>query len=228
MLLEKEIMTDQTMLAINYTIQFEGVVWKQFLNETNQYLIIEERHQDELKCNFHCIDLAKESISETIHPSDDWWETIAKVSENELSTTLYGEQNAENKGENLYPFLTETTANQKKSIHLPSFYNEETQKKYFEDVKEFLSDNLGISPLFAVEYLEYNELIIISYYIHASKKLENHISIFNSEDGNMIYTNCIGTNLNGIAFDTFFVVDSQLIFIKNLRELINIQLTINS
>lgn len=209
----------------NFSIDFEGTIWKQFFRPQSTDIIIEERFENELHTQFHCINIVQGELLETIIPEETWWETISSVASDEILTTRFGEKNAEVKESRKYPLLSAEKTDQLEVLH-PTIYREETNEEYFKEVASFVQESIKSTPLFAVEYLEYNDLIVISYYIHGAKKLENRIVIFDADSGDLIYQECLGANLSGIAFDTFIVVEGQLIFVKELKRLISLKLNL--
>ena len=145
----------------NYTIEFQGVIWKQFIHPTLPLLLIEERLESELSTAFTIILINEGEILTSIIPEESWWETIKSFDEKEIITTLFGEQNAENKEERKYHFDVVKVQKENSSLNHPLIYKEEENKDYFEEVKLFIKETLNEDIIFSLEYLEYNELIII-------------------------------------------------------------------
>jgi hypothetical protein len=90
---------------------------------------------------------------------------------------------------------------------------------HFETVRAFVARKCSFSPVFAVEYREYQSLIVISAF-EGQTDLANYLIVFNS-DGDLLLKEHLGENLKGIAYDTFFILSGFLIFVKNKRELIS-------
>ena len=88
---------------------------------------------------------------------------------------------------------------------------------YFATVKTFLGRKFNLLPVLALEYLEYDSNIFISFYIQ-EPGLANYLYIL-SADGEILLNQKLGDQLNGIGLDTFFVLSGCVIFIKNKVEL---------
>lgn len=97
----------------------------------------------------------------------------------------------------------------------PFQYEEGTA--HFNTVRDFLHSRVGIVPVQRIEYLENDELIVISVFVRENE-LANYLIVFDS-DGNFLLREKLGDNLKGIALDTFFVFSGHLIFIKDKKEL---------
>jgi hypothetical protein len=105
-------------------------------------------------------------------------------------------------------------------LNKPLQYYPETA--HFETVKSYLEAKLKISPQSVIEYMEFNSLIFISYYV-AEPDLANYLMVMDS-DGEVLLHERIGERLKGIGVDTFFLLSGYLIFVKNKRELISYRL----
>lgn len=94
--------------------------------------------------------------------------------------------------------------------------------EYFETVKRFLSNQLNLNVVSALEYLETTENMVISCYIAdaGGRDLANFLIVF-SKSGKCLLKDEISSQVKGIGFDTFFVLRNNLIFIKNKNELIS-------
>ncbi|HEU5145686.1 MAG TPA: DUF4905 domain-containing protein [Chryseosolibacter sp.] len=99
----------------------------------------------------------------------------------------------------------------------PFQYEEGTE--YFVTVKDFLHSRLGISPVASIEYLEINDLIIVSVFLK-EKGLANYLYVLDA-NGGVLMEEKLGEDLKGIGLDTFFVFSDNLIFIKNKNELLS-------
>ena len=87
---------------------------------------------------------------------------------------------------------------------------------HFNTVAAFLKDTLHVQPIEAIEYLEYNEKIIIGFHILIENRLENSIIVLNN-DGNILFQDIISTGRKGIGFGTFYVYKDHCIYIKELE-----------
>lgn len=95
---------------------------------------------------------------------------------------------------------------------------------HFKTVAQFLHQTWGYQAVEGLEYLEHKALVLISYYLYTDQKLENYILVM-KDDGEVIFQDCLGTQLSGIALDTFFIYEEQLIFVKQKNEIISLLLS---
>ena len=97
----------------------------------------------------------------------------------------------------------------------PAFYPEGS--KHFDTIKEFLrkADYLIVK---GVEYLEFNDWIIISGYVEELAKLANYLLVFDRE-GTLKLTVKLGENLAGLGTDTFFILSGCLFLVQNKTDL---------
>lgn len=98
----------------------------------------------------------------------------------------------------------------------PAFYPEGSQ--HFDTIKEFLrkADYLIVK---GVEYLEFNDWIIMSGYVEESAKLANYLLVFDRE-GTLRLTVKLGENLAGLGTDTFFILSGCLFLVQNKTDLV--------
>lgn len=102
----------------------------------------------------------------------------------------------------------------------PVQYTEGTP--YFETVKTFLEQKLNLSPVAALEYLEWEGFIFVSYY-RTEVDLVNYLLVLSAE-GNVVLHEKLDEHLKGIGLDTFFILSGCLIFVRNKRELVSYQM----
>lgn len=97
----------------------------------------------------------------------------------------------------------------------PFQYEEGTA--HFDTVKDFLNSRLGILPVATIEYLEFEDLIIMSVFL-TDHDLANYLYGFNAS-GEVLMKEKLGDNLKGVGLDTFFIFSGHLMFVKNKNEL---------
>lgn len=102
----------------------------------------------------------------------------------------------------------------KKNILQPFHYRENSD--YFATVSNFLQNKFNIEPVQAIDYLEFERYIIISYY----EKIEEKGGLLNSimvlqEDGSLLLQDTLAGNLEGMGMETFVIINRQLIMIKD-------------
>jgi hypothetical protein len=98
----------------------------------------------------------------------------------------------------------------------PVHYTQEN--KYFSSIVLFIKQMLGAEPQKAVDYAEFQHLIIISYYIYEHKNLSNYLLVLD-KGGNVLLHELVASQLPGVGLDTFFIVDHYLIVVKDKKEL---------
>jgi outer membrane protein assembly factor BamB len=90
---------------------------------------------------------------------------------------------------------------------------------YFETVKEFMEKGTTYHPIKGVEYLEWNDLIMISLYEEENGNLANYLIVFD-KNGEVLLEVKLGGKLSGLGTDTFFILSGCLFLIKNKTELV--------
>ncbi len=103
-------------------------------------------------------------------------------------------------------------------LQSPSPYSQESE--YFNTVSQFISERFGQHPIELIEYLETEQLIMISYNFAESGKLTNQLKVL-TIDGEIVLEEVLGTGLKGIGVNTFFLSQNQLIFTKDKTELVS-------
>jgi Domain of unknown function (DUF4905) len=95
---------------------------------------------------------------------------------------------------------------------------------YFLKIADFIKEITGEQAVVAADYMENGEQVIISFYLYNTEGLSNHLIVVN-EEGQVIFRACIAAHIKGIGFDTFFVFEKTLLFIKEKKELIFLKLS---
>lgn len=98
----------------------------------------------------------------------------------------------------------------------PVFYAEGTP--HFETVKKFVAQSQHILTQ-GVEYMEFNNRIVISMYVEESAKLANYLLVF-SETGTLLLSVKLGENLAGLGAGTFFILSGCLFLVQNKTDLV--------
>ncbi len=94
----------------------------------------------------------------------------------------------------------------------------ESDDSAFSKVLTFLEKKMQLKAVFTVEYLEYNECIIISFYIKEGDKLQNRLILLDN-NANLLHDWLLAENLTGIGTQTFLVINNRLIFVQHSNEL---------
>lgn len=100
------------------------------------------------------------------------------------------------------------------------YYNE---MAYFQTVAIFLKKKFNLQIVQAVDYLEYENVIIISYFHQSNNGLANNLLVLNHQNQVLLHQN-IAQQLTGIGLDTFFVFEKQVFFVKHKTHLQSLKL----
>ncbi|WP_299456855.1 DUF4905 domain-containing protein [uncultured Microscilla sp.] len=107
-----------------------------------------------------------------------------------------------------------------KAIFPFHYYNE---MAYFQTVAIFLKKKFNLQIVQAVDYLEYENFIIISYFHQSTQGLANNLLVLNHQNQVLLHQN-IAQQLTGIGLDTFFVFEKQVFFVKHKTHLMSLKL----
>ncbi len=109
----------------------------------------------------------------------------------------------------------------------PFHYLEATE--YYKSIEKYLVQNHGINPVKALDYLEFENAIIISYYLYSegyqkyNEKFDNYLLVLNKK-GEQLFNEKIAINVTGIGLGIFFVIKNQLIFSRIKSEIVSYQI----
>jgi hypothetical protein len=98
------------------------------------------------------------------------------------------------------------------------------EHSYFPKISDFIKEITGEQPVIAADYMENGEQVIISFYLYSVEGLSNHLIVVDDE-GLVIFRACLAAHIKGIGFDTFFVFEKTLIFVKEKKELIFLKIS---
>lgn len=136
------------------------------------------------------------------------------VQHDEKTEIEYLELKTGKKNLNFIPTVNQSIIN--KNIY-PFHYKNDNH--YFADIATFILEKQKHIAVEAIDYLEVGQLILFSYYIcNPENKLNNYLLVINSK-GELVLSETLGENLNGIGIDTFWISENQLIFIENKKVL---------
>lgn len=99
--------------------------------------------------------------------------------------------------------------------HRPTLYPEGSH--HFDTIKEFLR-KADYPIVKGVEYLEFNDWIVMSVYVEESAKLANYLLVLDRE-GTLTLTVKLGEKLAGLGTDTFFILSGCLFLVQNKTDL---------
>jgi len=90
---------------------------------------------------------------------------------------------------------------------------------HFDTVKEFIQKRTDYQPTKGIEYLEWKDWIMVSFYIEEGGNLANYLLALGKE-GEVLLEVKLGEKLPGLGTDTFFMLSGCLFLIKNKAELV--------
>lgn len=99
---------------------------------------------------------------------------------------------------------------------VPGFYAEGTG--HFETIKKFVAQT-DYTLTRGVEYLEFNDWIIMSIYVQEQEKLANYLLVF-TKTGELALTVKLGEKLAGLGSETFFILSGCLFLVQNKTDLV--------
>jgi hypothetical protein len=94
----------------------------------------------------------------------------------------------------------------------------DAQDEAFSKLVIFLQKKLELIVVKAVEYLEYNDYIIISFYTKEGEKLQNRLILLD-KNAFLLLDLMLDQNLEGIGTQTFLVLNNQLIFVQSKTQI---------
>ncbi|MGW8123745.1 DUF4905 domain-containing protein [Roseivirga echinicomitans] len=109
-----------------------------------------------------------------------------------------------------------STKNMSGKLILPFHYTGDSP--YFSTVVNFMKQFANVDLVGACDYLEYEGLIFISAHEKVEQNLTNTLYAFN-EAGELMLTEVLAQQSKGLASDTFYIVNEQLIFVQEKREI---------
>jgi len=207
-----------------FSRKFEGKVWKTISNSSGKYLAIEVRDESKHQVSFFILDTHKRTwLWDEVTFEEQWWINLQSFAEDTLQFIYYEDGNSPEQKQ--YLTLDIYTQEVKEEVidemdsvlQAPIHYLEGTD--HFSTVSKFMHQKLNISPVKAVDYLESQGQIAISYYLWQTDHLANFLLIMDlsgEEKSHLL----LADDLQTIGIDTFFIVKSSLYTIRNKAELL--------
>lgn len=96
---------------------------------------------------------------------------------------------------------------------------------YFEVIKDYVQKKENVQIMGSADYLEYENLVILSIFLEENKVFTNILLIFDST-ARILLKEIIDKDLSGIPAETFWVFGKNLVYIKNNNELFIYQIII--
>lgn len=205
-----------------------GIIWKILPDETGNYLVIESRDGERRRTLLSTLTVYDNQFLYTIDKlPKPWWIGLKAVEDAKIILQGYKESNSpEPKGFYIFEIKTgelvqteeeeiydsPTNTNKKSESLFPILYNEDNI--HYKTIHDFLEQNYEYKALGPLEYMEYGNFILISFYIHSTIKITNILLVID-EEGNVVLTDKLIEGADGIGMATFFICKNKLIYIKN-------------
>jgi hypothetical protein len=197
-------------------IQLTDQVWSAAIDYQKGQLYLDVRNREKESIEIVCLDLSSFE-TQTKQVDVSWWSQLVSVSDGELYFTEYVDPADPTKKKHCS--FDWKTGNQKEVEEivvagertlLPIIY--EHGSEHHQTVADFLSLELPLS----CEYLEWDDKIIISYYLRSGKEFERFLLLL--KDGTKEWKIVQDDSMKGFSPGAFFVFKNQLIFIKDQNE----------
>lgn len=95
-----------------------------------------------------------------------------------------------------------------------------TDTPHFRTVQTFLQNTYQQEIEGLVEYVEFSDVIVVSYYGQHDGGLTNYLLVVNNEGKELLHEK-MDEGLKGLGTDTFFILAGCLFFVRNKRELLS-------
>ena len=102
------------------------------------------------------------------------------------------------------------------AITEPLYYSAEST--HYQTIKDFIQQMFQLEIEAGVEYLEYRNLILLSFNSISNMKLKNVFCVLH-EDGELIWKETLVEDVKGTGLGTFFVDDDNIWLVKNKTQL---------
>lgn len=190
-------------------------------------MVIEERNEHTRKVSIVCITVTGNLLWRNTNLPDSWWISLNSVTSTQVLLRLF--ENTTNPdvvsvlalnletGHGMLPQHEEHTI-----MALRPFVYVQGEPD-FETVQTFIRQQTKQEIFLGAEYMETEQMILISYYTGQPAAFTNVLACF-SRDGSLNWGEEIGTNLKGMGIGTFFIATNTLFFVKNKTELVTFRI----
>ena len=212
------------------TVRFESPIWNMVPVPGKPILIIELRNDLTRNVSFSAFDYSNQEFlwREVVLP-EKWWVTLLGATGDVVRMKVFESSDNPDKTSFLNIILNsgELVSTTESFTALPDEALRPAQyldgEEEFEVVKNFLQKKLQVTPKLGAEYLVHGNYIFISYYKGNPASFVNSFSVF-TQQGKLVLEEEIGTNLKGIGWNTFFIVNDRVFFVKNKMELVTFRI----
>ena len=199
---------------------FGLLIWKVVpLNDS--ILALELRLEEKLEVEFLVVSLEHRKISKIKNKKINWWTNIEGGHGDHIQLQQFEHENDPSSKKSLQinwrtNKLSKTPIKDDEPTpqYFPVFYPKDHEG--FIDISSFLA-TLSITHHHAIEYLEYEYLIIITYYQGQSNLKRKILAL--DKDGEELLHDQIDSNMKGIVFQSFFTFGRYLVYVKERKTL---------
>ena len=210
-----------------FSLTLDATIWNVLPVPGKAWVIAEERNDSTRQVSFAAIDYKNGKLLwRSSSPTETWWINLVRVTNEQVQLKIF--ENTSNPDKTYWQVLSlENGAVIQEDPKIETEYTNEVVHPFqyrvgegdFETIKIFLNERLNVIPILGVEYVEFADLVFISYYFGNPGTFNNTLVCF-KKTGELLWQEEIGTNLKGIGVNTFLLVANQLFFVKNKTELV--------
>ncbi len=198
------------------SLTFKYPIWSLLYSEVNKSLIVDTRN--EAQKSVMLFELMIDAWNyKKIDIKLSWFEKLVGVHEGRLFAIEYTNEN-DPSSHNLKEIKLSDFAT-RQIEEFPVINNNVQEPSFFElgsSNHQLVVDFLAIELPLSCEYLEFEDYIIISYYLRSEDGFDRFILLLN--DGKKVWKTRQDHKTRGFAAGSFFVVESQLVFVKDRNE----------
>ena len=195
--------------------EFEGKIWKVCFDGT----LMAVCEKTSIATNYYLINTEDlTTLGTLINPQFDGMSELSRLKDSILFFYLYPDMTDPSDFKiiqlDMEQNVTELTELPLEDINakIPERYLETDQ--YFADVAGFLENKIGRSPVRALDYMEIENSILISYYLYEGQLLSLNFSIFNKK-GNLVFDTVLERNLQAIGTESFTFNGDGVYFVRD-------------
>lgn len=200
---------------------FDHKIWN--IRADEQFLVLELRDEIKRKVYLASIDLSNGALLWCLaSPIQTWWQSLAEVVDDTIQLVEFSSEQQPRILNNYYLSAKNGTliesnvgnVTHKKTnatIIQPIHYTEES--RFFPAIFKFFYRLFNIDIQKAVDYLEFKDKIIISYYLYNNNSFSNYLLITNKQQD--VLLNELIANSEGLGMTTFVVKPDILLYVKH-------------
>ncbi|QSE99072.1 hypothetical protein [Fulvivirga lutea] len=213
-------------LNLIFSYKFELSIWKYVISQSGTFLVFELRSDKSDEVRFTYYDLVEKRLVEINLNESDFRTTLFEIEEDQIYFKKYDAganpviQSILSWDRNLastkvLPSDTNVNRTENRLIS-PSLYT--AINEHYPLLVSFIKSLTNDEPNNkGIEYLEWNDYVVVSYYT-GEKSMANFLLVVNNNKEIVVHEQ-LGINLLGIGQDTFTVDGNKLIFVKDNCEI---------